>query len=354
MKILFLTRYGRQGASSRLRTYQYIPSLRSVSIEYVISPLFNDSMLMYKYQNSGYNLLDLLLAFGRRIYALLKANKFDVIWIEKEALPWFPVHLEKFLLRKARYVLDYDDAVFHNYDKHRLRWVRLLLGRRIDTLMANAKLVIAGNRYLADRAISASASRVEIMPSVVDLVRYAPKQSYNYVTKPVIVWIGSPSSIQYLLDLAAPLEVLSSRHLYTLRVIGGGSITIPGVDVVSLPWSEDTEAALISECDVGIMPLRDTPWEQGKCAYKLIQYMACGLPTVASPIGVNNEVVVEGETGFFADTPTGWLEQLDKLLSDADLRHRLGQAGRQRVESKYCLQHTATRLVHLLIEVGAK
>ena len=148
--------------------------------------------------------------------------------------------------------------------------------------------------------------------------------------------------------------MLAKRQPFTLRVIGGGAITMPGVDVESLPWSADTEAAVIAECDVGIMPLRDTPWEQGKCAYKLIQYMACGLPTVASPIGANRDVVIAGETGFFADTAYAWVEKMELLLSDAALRKRLGQTGRARVEAEYCLQQTAPRLVRLLTETGVQ
>jgi glycosyltransferase involved in cell wall biosynthesis len=148
--------------------------------------------------------------------------------------------------------------------------------------------------------------------------------------------------------------VLAKRQPFKLRVIGGGSITMPGVDVEVVAWTADMEAAAIAECDVGIMPLRNTPWEQGKCAYKLIQYMACGLPTVASPIGANLEVVTEGETGFFADTASAWIEKMELLLCDAALRQRLGQAGRARVDADYCLQRTTPQLVRLLTDAGVK
>jgi len=147
---------------------------------------------------------------------------------------------------------------------------------------------------------------------------------------------------------------LAERQPFTLRVIGGSALTMPGVDVEAMAWSADTEAAAIVECDVGIMPLRDTPWEQGKCAYKLIQYMACGLPTVASPLGANRDVVVEGETGFFADTPSDWVEKMGLVLGAAALRERLGKAGRARVETCYCLQQVAPRLVNLLTEAGGQ
>jgi glycosyltransferase involved in cell wall biosynthesis len=354
MKVLFLTRFGQRGASSRMRSMQYLPWLELAVIEYVVSPLFDDAMLLWKYQHGGYRLPELLLAYWRRIRAMIGVHQFDLVWIEKEALPWFPAWFERWLLRRVPYVLDFDDAIFHNYDLHRSAWVQRVYGRRIDRLIEGARLVIAGNRYLADRATAAGARRVEVIPTVVDLARYASKQMYSVATKPRIVWIGSPSTAQYLLELAGPLSTLAKRQPFTLRVIGSGAITMPGVDVEALPWSLDTEAALIAECAVGIMPLRDTPWEQGKCAYKLIQYMACGLPTVASPIGANRNVAIEGETGFFADTPSAWVEKLELLLCDAALCQRLGQAGRARVEAEYCLQQTAPRLVRLLTEAGVQ
>lgn len=352
MKILLLTRYGRQGASSRVRSFQYLPYIRASGVECVVSPLFDDELLIKKYQHGSYAMWDVLSAYWRRILALMTRDKFDLVWIEKETLPWWPAWIEQLLLCGKPYMLDFDDAIFHNYDLHRSAWVRRVYGRRIDCLMAGAQMVIAGNRYLADHAIAAGARRVEVIPTVIDLARYASKQNYSVSSKLRIVWIGSPSTVQYLQELAEPLATLAKRQPFILRVISGGALTIPGVDVESIPWFADTEAALIAECDVGVMPLRDTPWEQGKCAYKLIQYMACGLPTVASPIGANRDVVIEGVTGFFADTANEWVEKMELLLCDTALRQDFGQAGRARVEAKYCLQQTAPKLVRLLAEAG--
>lgn len=352
MKVLLLARYGSQGASSRMRFFQFLPMLATSSVECVVCPLFDDALLLRKYQHGSYGLMDLLTAYWQRVSALMRVDQFDLVWIEKEALPWFPAWFERWLLRLVPYVLDYDDAIFHNYDLHPYAWVRCVYGRRIDRLIKGARFVVAGNRYLADRAIASDGRSVEVIPTVVDLVRYPKKLAYSEAKKPRVVWIGSPSTVQYLLELAEPLSVLSKRQPFTLRVIGGGAITMPGVDVESLQWSANTEAAAIAECDIGIMPLRDTPWEQGKCAYKLIQYMACGLPTVASPIGANRDVVIADETGFFADTAYEWVEKMELLLSDAALRHRLGGAGRARVEAEYCLQQTAPKLVRLLTEAG--
>jgi glycosyltransferase involved in cell wall biosynthesis len=352
MRVLVLARYGQQGASSRVRSFQYLSTLAASGIKCEVSPLVDDLILLKKYRLGGYLPLDVLFAYARRIVAMFERGRFDLVWIEKESLPWFPVWLERLFLHGRPYVLDLDDAIFHNYDLHRVAAVRRLYGQRIDRLMAGARLVLAGNRYLADRAEAAGAPRVEVIPSVVDLAAYPLKANYGVTRRPVIVWIGSPSTVQYLLELAKPLRLLAGRRAFTLRVIGGGTITMQGVDVEAIPWSVETEAAAIGECDVGIMPLRDTPWEQGKCAYKLIQYMACGLPTVASPVGANRDVLVEGVTGFFARTHSDWAELVDLVLSDPSLRERLGKAGRARVEANYSLQQVAPKLVSLLTQAG--
>lgn len=354
MKILLLARYGVQGASSRLRLFIYLQVLAASGVECGVSSLIDDVLLLGKYKQGRFSFWDLLIAYWRRIKILTGRKQFDLVWIEKEALPWFPVSLERFLLRGTPYVLDFDDAVFHNYDLHYSSWVRFFWGQRISRLMEGAKLVIVGNNYLARWAKKSGAQRIEIIPTIIDLARYFPKPENSLIHKPKIVWIGSPSTVKYLLDLAEPLMVLAKRQSFTLRVIGGGVLVMPGVDIEIVPWSVDTEATAIAECDIGIMPLRDTPWEQGKCAYKLIQYMACGLPTVASPVGANLDVVIKGETGFFADKPSAWIEILESLLRDTSLRLRLGQAGRLRVETEYCLQQTAPKLVRLLSVAGGR
>jgi glycosyltransferase involved in cell wall biosynthesis len=355
MKILILTRYGQQGASSRLRFLQYFPWFESAAIEYVVSPLFDDSMLLRKYKHGGYHFLDFLSAYWRRIHALMSVHQFDLVWIEKEALPWFPAWLERWLLCRAPYVLDFDDAIFHNYDQHPNAWVRRLYGLRIDCLMAGARLILAGNPYLAQRARDAGAQWVEIIPTVIDLNRYPiqfrPTKTDTSIT---IVWIGSPYTAKYLDIIQEPLARLGERYPLRLRIIGGTQRVIPKVEVEVLAWSEFSEVADIQACDIGIMPLLDSPWERGKCGYKLIQYMACGLPVIASSVGINTDIIREDENGFLADSTEEWENALEKLIANAQLRQQMGQAGRQRVETDYCLQQVAPKLVSLFSTAEGK
>jgi len=354
MKVLSLTKYGRMGASSRMRSLQYQPYSVSAGYDVTVSELITDQLLADRYQNGRYNFGPLIHAYAKRFSVMLNRRSFDVMWIEKEAMPWLPAIFELMLLRGVPYVIDYDDAVFHSYDLHKSCVVRQIFGDRLDRLMAKAALVTAGNSYLARRAINAGAPWVEVLPTVVDLERYpsAPIESPVDVLR--IVWIGSPSTAHYLHLLREPLKQLALKTRFVLRVIGAKDVDIPGVQVEYVAWSEDSEVSAISSCAIGIMPLIDSPWERGKCGYKLIQYMACHLPVVASAVGANIDIVAEGVNGFLVKHSDEWITALSKLFESAELRAAFGLAGRKRVEEKYCLQKTGPRLIELLRLVAEK
>ena len=354
--VLVLTKYGRLGASSRLRSMQYVPWLVQAGLKITVQALLSDENLSARYKQDTYSIRSLLKAYVRRVRTLMTRRQFDVVWIEKEALPWWPLWLELALLRGVPYVLDYDDAIFHNYDQHPSAWVRGVFGRRIDGLMANATLVVSGNSYLAQRARAAGASWVEVVPTAIDLERYpTPKDPLAVrVETPRIVWIGSPSTARYLQEIRMALQGLAKRMPYILRVIGGGVVDLPGVKVEMIDWAEATEVESIRACQVGIMPLTDSLWERGKCGYKLIQYMACGLPVVASDVGVNSEIVRHGENGFVANTTDEWIDSLSQLLSSPDLITRMGMAGQEGVEDRYCIQKTGPQILQLLQTAAGK
>jgi glycosyltransferase involved in cell wall biosynthesis len=345
IRLLILSRFDALGASSRLRSLQYIPYLREAGIHVRVSFLFTNGMLAKRYRRRGYSFQDLLVSYWRRFNILLSCASYDVVLIEKEALPWLPAWVELCLLRKARFILDFDDAQFHRYDSHYSWVIRMLFSRKFDHLVPRAHLIVAGNNYISNYCVNLGARRVEILPTVVDLNRYRVK-NYGVGLDPLrIVWIGTPETIHLLKSIVDALTALAKRKNFTLRVIGGGAIDVPGVTVEVFAWNEETENALIADCDIGVMPLSDAPWDRGKCAYKLIQYMASGLPVVASPVGANCDVVVDNGCGFFASSAAEWTDQLELLLTNAELRQRLGRAGRVRVQENYCLQATGPQLV---------
>jgi glycosyltransferase involved in cell wall biosynthesis len=355
--VLFLTKYARNGASSRQRTFQYLPWLEEAGMECQVAPLFDEAYLEHRYRLGRARFTDIARGLTRRLRAVPAARRFDLVVIEYEALPFLPALPERWLRWVGvPYVVDYDDALFHRYDLHQNLLVRRLLGNKIARVMRGAALVTAGNEYLAEYAWTSGASRVEVIPTVVDLDRYPPLVERTREEGPLIIgWIGSPSTAKYLQAVAAPLAEVCAGGRALVRLVGSGPVDLPGVPVKVESWREDTEVDELQRFDVGIMPLPDEPWERGKCGYKLIQYMACGLPVVASPVGVNREIVQQSVNGYLAETDTEWVTGLNTLLQDAQLRRRMGSAGRAKVEQRYALQVTGPRLAALLQAVlGAR
>jgi glycosyltransferase involved in cell wall biosynthesis len=347
LRALCLTRYGRLGASSRLRSLQYLPAMRDHDIDVVVSPLFDDIYVKRLYEgNTAWGTV--VKGYLNRLTSLVAARRYDVVWLEKEALPWIPSALELTLLGSGTpLVVDYDDAVFHYYDNHPSSLVRSLLERKIDRVMNRAQIVVVGNAYLGARAVAAGASRVEQVPTVIDLARYdVEHQCQN--RPPTIGWIGNPGTAPFLRLIAEPLGDVLQRFEARAVAVGLTQPPLPSVPIEPRRWTEETEVGEIRQFDIGVMPLIDGPFERGKCGYKLVQYMACGKPVIASPVGVNCEIVEHGVNGYLASTPEEWRDALSRLLADRGLRQRMGEAGRRLVESKYSLQVTAPRLAGLL------
>jgi glycosyltransferase involved in cell wall biosynthesis len=214
--------------------------------------------------------------------------------------------------------------------------------------MRNARLVIAGNDYLANRATQAGAKWVEILPTVVDLDRYPlSKAPQNEVF--TIGWIGTPLKFfNYIKELAPVLKEICRDGGAKVVAIGAKETNLEDIPLEIKPWSEATEVKEMQQFDVGIMPLTDTPFERGKCGFKLIQYMASSRPVIGSPVGVNAEIIEQGINGFHASSQAEWLQAFQKLKNDRYLRESMGLAGRKLVEDKYNIKITAPRLLQLL------
>jgi glycosyltransferase involved in cell wall biosynthesis len=200
---------------------------------------------------------------------------------------------------------------------------------------------------LADRAKVSGAKKVVVLPTVIDIDVYKPKINFNN-SKIVIGWIGSPSTFKYIKNYKTIFSKILQKNKVELHIVGATEDLGLGSNFKYLKWTEESEVNLISNFDIGIMPLENTPWELGKCAYKLIQYMGCGVPVIASAVGMNTEVVEDGINGFLVQTEEQWLEKLNLLIEDTAMRTSLGKKGRIKVESDFSLKKNCEIVVALL------
>lgn len=340
-KILLLSRYDRLGGSSRVRCLQFLPELTANGFDFDLRPFFDNDYLGALYSGRKISATSIAVFYWRRVAALLRRGDFDLIWIEKEALPWIPAWIEDALLGGVPYVIDFDDAWFHRYDQQPSALLRAVLGKKIDLLMRRASIVVVGNDYLADRARKAGAARIIMLPSVIDLDRYPPASSLELVERPpgkpaVVGWIGTPITAPYLELIEPAFRAVAAEMPVRLRIVGAKApASFAGLDTETVAWSEATEIEQILDMDIGLMPLANTVWERGKCAYKLLQVMAAGRPVIASPVGANCKVVRHGVNGLLADTAEEWAAALRSLIADRPLARRLGAAARQTVERHY-------------------
>lgn len=349
MKLIIFTKYSRLGASSRLRSFQYVPFYEAAGISCTVAPLFNDVYLQRFYAKKSTGKVNLLLCYLKRFLLLFTVGRYDVVVIEKELFPYMPALAEKLLrLLHVRYIADYDDAIFHNYDLHPSKLIALFLKNKIAGVMRNAATVVAGNEYLASYAKKAGSAYTCIIPTVIntDVYKVNTQPVKEYV---VIGWIGSPTTVKYLEMLLPVLNILNDKYAIQLWIVGGKR-GIGFKNEVVKEWSEAGEVNLIQQFDIGIMPLQDSPWERGKCGYKLIQYMGCGLPVVGSPVGVNNNIIQHGCNGFKANTQEDWINCLEALITNPALRPKMGQDGRLLIEEQFNTAGAAAKWLQVINE----
>lgn len=346
MKVLILAKYTSQGASTRLRTLQYLNTLHNNNIETTVSSLFNDRYLDILYQTNKKPKIYALVLILKRVIALFSVQKYDILWIEKELFPYFPSWFEYSLsMLGVKYIVDYDDAVFHNYDRSSNSIVRLFLKRKISKVMRMSSGVIVGNNYLKEYAELAKADNILLLPTVITLEKYTIVKSNIESRSLNIGWIGTPQTQKYLEYVLPVLNDLYKKHDIKLTVIGGNNIPNSKLPVDYIVWNEATEVDNLSKFDIGIMPLPNQPFEKGKCGYKLIQYMALCIPVIGSPVGANKNIINESNSGYLACDLNEWSCNLEKLILNADLRSTLGKNGRLAVENNYCTSRQADKLV---------
>ncbi len=329
---------------------QYISSFTQAGFVVTIDPLLSNRYIS-EMQHGRRDVLSVVKGYLNRIWVLLskKYSSYDLIWIEKELFPWLPFWFEKALLGdRLPYILDYDDAVFNLYSENRHWLIRASLKNKHRKLQKSAIYITAGSRYLAEYAKSSNNKVIEV-PSVIDLDRYKllsdvkPDQEARVAR---IVWIGQKSTSIFLRPYVDLLQSLIEEGLASVTCVGF-NLNQLGLRSTYIPWSEEGEVAALQGCDIGISPLKDGPFERGKCGYKLIQYMAAGLPVVASKVGEHINILSNQSVGYLVETQSEWQRALRVLTADRSLAKKMGSAARKLVEQKYSLQVTHSLLINL-------
>ncbi len=345
MRILFLTLYPEPAASPRYRVTQFLPYLRQHGVECTVAEAVSPEVYTRSLDPARrgrawrYHAHETL----RRVSQLLRARRYDVVFVQKTLLSAPLRGLSRLLEARAKtFVYDLDDAV-HLAPPHRLpaRWSFLEDPEQIKRLFQSAALVLAGNRWLADAAHEAGAARVEEFPTVVDTDRFRPSPlPATYC----VGWIGGPSTTPHLEIAAQALNRLQGARLC---FVGADPARNPCPSAKLRTWSLGREVVDLQGFSAGIMPLPDTDWVRGKCGLKALQYMACGRPCVASPVGVVSDMIADGHDGYWAASPEEWEEKLGRLC-DPKLCGDMGRAARATVEARYALKTAAPRLLELL------
>jgi len=335
MVVKQFTKYPHIGPSSRYRFYIYNNLLSDDGYIVHSYPLFDENYINSIYSNKRVSFLKILFRYFYRVFLIFKITKKDIVIIEGELFPYFPSLFEIYLSRRRiKYIVDYDDAIFHRYDMHSNFLVRYCLRNKIKTVIKHSYFCLCGNSYLAGYASKVkNINNIIVLPTVVDQAKYKGTKLINDV--PVIGWIGNPSTASYIQDLERVFIDLLKEFNFKLHLIGLTDNPFTSVKAKILPWAEDTEIRDLIEVDIGIMPLRDSPWERGKCGFKLIQYMSLGKPVIASKVGTNCEIIDHGKNGFLCKNKNEWKSSFEKLLASENLRKEFGAHARDKMKQSY-------------------
>lgn len=349
MKVLFLTKYHKEGSSSRYRYYNYSKYFEQNGINVEFSPLLYNGYVSDIYNNGNFfkRKFKLLICILKRVFIIIKSKfKYDMFIIEKELFTYVPFIIEKILLLGTPYWLDYDDNPIFKYNQNKI--LKFFLGSKINNLAIDAVGVTGCNCWY--ESLFKRNVNFHYLPTVVAYRDYL-NQSPEIDSIFKIVWIGSPPTGRYLHIIEDALSTITQRYSNVVVFIIGARPVLKKVKLKYIEWNEETEIFHLSNANVGIMPLEDTDWEKGKCGFKLIQYMAAGLPVIASPAPSNNRIINE-EVGFIANDINDWINYIEVMITNEALRLEMGRKARERIRTNYSYEEWGPKFVKLIKSYG--
>ncbi|MFN3405788.1 MAG: glycosyltransferase [Cytophagaceae bacterium] len=340
-KVLFLALHRPdRSPSQRFRFEQYIDFLNQH--EFVCKQIFLLNQHDDKIYYSKGKFLTKIIILIKSIFKLLKKilfSKYEIVFIQREGFMLGTSIFERLFSYRSKIIFDFDDSIWRQQTgENKSNNKRLQFLKNPDKtkdLISLSHMIFAGNEYLANFALQYN-SNVKIIPTTIDTDKYriTIKQKKERVC---IGWSGSFSTIIHFEFIVEYLEKLINKYgsLIYFKVIGDENYVNPKLNLKGSRWNHETEVKDLSEIDIGIMPLPDDEWTKGKCGLKGLQYMALGIPTIMSPVGVNTTIIQDGINGFLAYSPDDWISKLSILIENEHMRNEMGNKGRETVETYY-------------------
>ncbi len=356
MRVLILAPYPpKKAPNQRFRFEQYLDKLKSAGIDYEYHPFWTPDVWAIFYQPGHFleKTAGLIRGIGRRFSLLAQVNRFDYVFIHREAMPVGPPVIE-YLLANAlskKIIYDFDDAIWiRNYSEANKGIARFSkFHRKVHAICKYSWKISVGNSFLADYARQYN-NRVGIIPTTIDTEYHHNRlKEHREKEKLTIGWTGSHSTLIHLKEIEQLLTSLQAKTDFELHVICNADPDFKSVKYRYIPWKMETEIEDLLQFDIGIMPLRNTDWEKGKCGFKALQYMALGVPVVATAVGTNKQIIHHNKSGILIDPerPEDWITELEKLLNDVSMRKSFGLYGRAIVEDQFSVRANVSNYLAL-------
>jgi glycosyltransferase involved in cell wall biosynthesis len=356
-KILFLLPYPQNYApSQRLKFEQYLDIFEKNGFDYEIEPFIDEKFwkILYKKGNLHLKVYFTIISYFKRYLLLFRLNQYDIVychlWITPHGFPLYEFLTLKFA---KKIIFDIDDLIFLGHSSNANKIFQFTKGRKKPIfLMKKADHVITCTPYLDSFVRKYNINTTDIS-STVNTNNYLPVNNYSNDHDLIIGWSGSHSTSKYIYLLEDVLKSISNKYKIKIHVLGDESFQIDGLsNLRSMAWSEETEIQEMQRFDIGIYPLPDEEWVLGKSGLKAIQYMALGIPTVATAIGANYRVIDDGVSGSLVKTNQEWERAIIAYIEDPELRRRHGLAARKKIEEYYSIDANAAKYLGILNSVS--
>ena len=351
--VLFIAPHPVEGPSTRFRIVQFLPALKQAGISASVRPFLSSGQARRVYGNAGLaeKMGLTMLGLAGRLSDIVRASRVDLVYVLRETFPIGPGLFENIFARCCgRLAFDFDDAIWVPATNIANPLDRLRDWERPAKIIARADCTVVGSEYLAcyARRFAMCPDRIVVIPTVVDTEVYRPARR-GPSDEVIVGWIGTPNNTSYLTAIWDDLAEAARREpRIRYRFVGAQPFETGTFPVEFRPWTMEREVADIQGFDIGIMPLPDDEQTRGKCGFKLIQYMACGVPAIAAAVGANIQVLDEGRSGTLIPTGASWVEPIVALARNPDARRHLAETGRLLAVTQYSLQAAAPRFVRTI------